>query len=702
MRNSIIIKNILVGLIVALFIVSCKENEPKGDEFSWSPDGKKLAMINVESKELVLIELEGEKISHVTPIDSIAGEKEKIYMPCWSRDGRYLLYAKSSKAALDVLIYDFEDNKLTRIDHIPIDEKKGVEGKVFISWSPTMNRILWMSWNNLAEPLLFSALPDGKDKKLLIKLHGEKNYTFPAWSPDGEWIAYLVNIQDGNKNNGLWKIKYDGTENQQFFPANEITTFQWQPDGSHLSVVQKVVVQNDQQQDKSTDIKHQYNLSLIDSDGESEKLLSEEQLQILKLIWSPDGKQIAFLQVQDNSRDLWIINLMSNKKVKLNFNKVEDVFGWEDSNRLFFTIDYPKALVQQTKEQNDVRDFFETLRGIQRENLLIVTDRFQQKNLDKNIYAFTVGGQNSSSAYYKSFKPNISSTEIYFPIIEFNTNEKIYLAQTKDQYIAAADECYLSQKYQAAFDYLTHYWDIDLNGTDFQDWFNMEKIIEKLKIDPDSSQYKQTIKALDDGTILRTILTMRKLNQNEKANWLWNQLQKLTVHISADSKNKKDLADEVYWSFMNIYSSYDELASGIIDLDRFLQSDNLDSNLITLTNYSQAILAIQDKQYNLSLQKLGSAIKYLPQNKAELDDIKGLLSLCASNLKGKKEMLIVPILQQTIERFPDDKNVFQIYDMLGDIYLKQDQREKAMAAYQNAVVLNFDKQEIWDKIFKIK
>ena len=702
MKNHLIIKTILVGLIVMLFVASCKENKPKGDEFNWSPDGKKLAMVNVESNELLLLDIEGGKINKTTLIDSCSGEKAKIYLPGWSPDGRFLLYAKSRKTAVEIKVYCLDENKTHQIEYIPIDEKQGGNAKVFASWSPKANRILWLSWNSLAEHLLFSALPDGKDKKLLIKLIGEKVFPFPACSPDGEWIAYSVYLGDGYKNNGLWKMKFNGSENQLIFSTNEVTAFEWQPDGSNLAIVQKVVLRKTEEQGNSADPNYHYKLSLIDSNGNNERILLEDKLQIVELGWSPDGKQLVFFEVQDDSRDIWIVNLSSKQKVKLNFNKVQNFYGWDGSGHVFYTTDYPEELVTQTKEQEEMRELLASLKSVQKENLFFKCDNFRQKKIAENIFAFSLSTDASKAAFYKSFQPAILGEEIFFPVIDFDNARQFYPARTRGQHASAADACYLNEKYQDALDHLSQYWDMDLNSPDLKVKFDVDQVIGNMTTDHDSSQFVRIAVGLKNGALLRTVMTLRKLNQAENADWLFDQVKKLSLHIYSSEQDKKDKLDEIFWTLMGNYSRYNEFTSGIQDLDRFLQSEKPDSSLITYVNYTQFVMAFENGEYDMALEKMKTAIEFLPKKLAELNDIADLLMLYRSNFSRRQEAMLVPILHQLINRFPNHKHVSQIYEMLGDLQLKRDRRDEALAAYQSAVVKEFDNHEIWDKILGIK
>src|SRR5262245_61084147 len=76
------------------------------------------------------------------------------------------------------------------------------------------------------------ASADGKHSVQLTR--GDKSATNPAWSPDGQWIAFLT-PRAGPKAN-LWRIRVDGGEAEQLTDEKGgLTAFQWSPDGSQIA-----------------------------------------------------------------------------------------------------------------------------------------------------------------------------------------------------------------------------------------------------------------------------------------------------------------------------------------------------------------------------------------------------------------------------------------------------------------------------------
>ena len=693
MKNRIYFKSIAVIFVLSLLIVSCNENKPKGDEFSWSPDGKKLAMINLESQELLIIDVEDDQIKAITSIDTFSGDKAKIYAPGWSPDGQYLLYSKSRKNALTIFIYSLSQGKSTPIDQIRIRDKEDFNSKAFPAWSPKTNQVMWVVWDDAAGNRLFSCLPDGSDKKLLIKLTGEN--LFPRWSPDGETIAYSGYQKANSPDNGLWEMNADGTDNRQFFKADEITGFEWAPDGSQIAAVQKIERKQD-----SGESKIFYQLLLMPAAGGSSTFLAEEKNEISRLDWSPDAKYLAYTLDKEEATELWLLDTASFAKVKVNFADLKAYFGWATHHRLYYTIDYPDAVIDASKQETETREILEGLRGIKRNNLLIANEIRGQQKIDSNIYALTFNNRTAAMAYFKPVEPNFLSPEIYFPVIQFADGKKVYPARTKKEHIASADELYLNQEYAIALKHLSNYWNVDLNSADFKSSFDFDLIVKKMEADDDSSQYETLLAGFKDGTYLKTALTMRKTGRAEKAEWLIEQFNKLAVHLVTTGQNKQNIIDENFWSLVGSYSRYHEFDAGIKDLDSFLAIGDLDSALIVYAYFAQSLLAIENQQYESGLQKIKKTIAYLPENLAELDDYRGLLSLVALNKAAQDDPVIISALRLLVKRFPDNEDINEIYEMLGDFYLKIGDQKKAFEAYQHAVVVAFDDYEIWDKILQ--
>jgi len=97
----------------------------------------------------------------------------------------------------------------------------------FVVSTPVMegDRSEWVGQIHLANS-------DGTNPLQLTR--GEKASTAPAWSPDGQWLAFL-SPRSGPRAN-LWRIRIDGGEAEQLTEEKGgITSFDWSPDGKQIA-----------------------------------------------------------------------------------------------------------------------------------------------------------------------------------------------------------------------------------------------------------------------------------------------------------------------------------------------------------------------------------------------------------------------------------------------------------------------------------
>ena len=142
------------------------------------------------------------------------------------------------------------------------------------------------------------APPDFESEVYTINVDGsgEKGLTdspgldaFPAWSPDGEKIAYVTGVIDGNET--IHVMNTDGSGRKRLAEGNWPS---WSPDGERI--VYTVY---------SADEKGR--LVVMNADGSGQRDLEPSVLQRLlaldgadeELAWSPDGEKIAFASEVD-------------------------------------------------------------------------------------------------------------------------------------------------------------------------------------------------------------------------------------------------------------------------------------------------------------------------------------------------------------------------------------------------------------------
>lgn len=138
----------------------------------------------------------------------------------------------------------------------------------------------------------------GGEAKPITKLLDEARR--PAWSPDGEWIAFQYYVEHWH----VWVVRKDGSDMRQvtFGPYDDREP-QWSPDGSKLVF--------------SSDRGGNYDLWEVDSsDGELTQLTSGE-IEEFHPVYSPDGQKLAYITEKGGNRSALVIRGVEGEPTEL-------------------------------------------------------------------------------------------------------------------------------------------------------------------------------------------------------------------------------------------------------------------------------------------------------------------------------------------------------------------------------------------------
>ncbi len=250
------------------------------------PDGSALLIVSVEptpggatAEQLVLHPLDGGTPRRIGP------RSARVRNPSWSLDGRWLVFEADTLSFRDLYRMDADGGSLRRLTDNP-------EGNFEPAVSPDGRWIAFVSSRDRdAEVYIMRA--DGTEVRRLTAFH--RDDWDPRWSPDGGSISFLSNREGIDR---IFMVRPDGTNLRRLTTEPRDTSVReespaWSPNGERVAYVRRA--RGGRARIRIINLKAGTFVEVPSPAGNDDEPA-----------WSPDGQRLAFTSSRDGDPEIYL------------------------------------------------------------------------------------------------------------------------------------------------------------------------------------------------------------------------------------------------------------------------------------------------------------------------------------------------------------------------------------------------------------
>ena len=289
---------------------------------TWSPDGKFIAFHSYRrgSKRAdIFVRSATKYLSRLT-----ASRYNDMYPPSWSPNGG-IAFTTNRDGNVDIYVMDENGSTPRNLTNNSADDARP-------SWSPDGEFIAFHSNRDDGNYNIYKMnVNDGKPPIQLT--YTDKKDADPAWSPNSKYIAFRT---DRHGQSDIYRMDADGS-NQHRLTTNSAYDGNpsWSRDSGYI-VFQSRRYGN-------------YDIYVMDADGSNQRRLTTNSAGDERPSWSRDGRYIAFQSHRNGNWEIYVMRAPGNEKantppVRITYNNdIDEYPAWSPGSRSIIFISHRDA-----------------------------------------------------------------------------------------------------------------------------------------------------------------------------------------------------------------------------------------------------------------------------------------------------------------------------------------------------------------------
>lgn len=258
----------------------------------------------------------------------------KDEQPTWSPDGAEIAFVRTEDTN-----GDGEINKEDNADIWIMDDRgensrpltNSLAREWYPAWSPKGDKVAFTAGRGGDDNIWVVDLNTGEEKNLTARaIRGQPWDSDPTWSPDGTLIAFHSDRREfevGRKIHEIFVMSSTGLFDEEPWLVSTVTDWDfdpaWSPDGEWIAFIFDPSGQYRDYRQLESFGGEIYRTSV---DGKQVERLTHDYAPARFPTWSPSSRRIAFASKKDGDWDIYIVDVESKKVTRVTDNSAQDKY----------------------------------------------------------------------------------------------------------------------------------------------------------------------------------------------------------------------------------------------------------------------------------------------------------------------------------------------------------------------------------------